>query len=125
MLFKDHGMNDGVTDDQHAAIPPQPSFEVTRDHPALAGHFPGRPLLPGVLLLDHALRFLKMDQAPVHIASARFSMPVLPGDRVDISTQAATNGESTIILSTESGVSLKARVQAMHPTPPQEGMGHV
>ncbi|WP_072562425.1 hypothetical protein [Granulibacter bethesdensis] len=118
-------MNDGVSNDQQGTITPPPRFEVTRDHPALAGHFPGRPLLPGVLLLDHALRFLKMDQAPVHIASARFSMPVLPGDRVDISTQAAKNGESIIILSTESGVSLKARVQAMHPTTLQEGMGHV
>ncbi|WP_072571644.1 hypothetical protein [Granulibacter bethesdensis] len=118
-------MNDSVSDDQQGTLPPPSRFEVAQDHPALAGHFPGRPLLPGVLLLDHALRSLKMDQAPVHIVSARFSMPVLPGDRVDISTKPATNGESAIILSTGSRVSLKARVRAMHPPTPQEGIGHV
>jgi 3-hydroxymyristoyl/3-hydroxydecanoyl-(acyl carrier protein) dehydratase len=36
---------------------PQRSVEhvVPRDHPAFEGHFPGRPLLPGVALLAEAL----------------------------------------------------------------------
>jgi 3-hydroxymyristoyl/3-hydroxydecanoyl-(acyl carrier protein) dehydratase len=29
------------------------------DHPALAGHFPGHPIIPGVLLLDEALHALE------------------------------------------------------------------
>ena len=28
------------------------SFRVEADHPALEGHFPGRPIVPGVVLLD-------------------------------------------------------------------------
>lgn len=36
------------------------SFEVLRtianDHPALAGHFPGNPIVPGVLILDEVMQ---------------------------------------------------------------------
>ena len=35
-------------------------FEVHRkiasDHPALAGHFPGNPIVPGVLILDEVIQ---------------------------------------------------------------------
>ena len=71
------------------------SLAVTRtiahDHPAFAGHFPGRPLLPGVLLLaevmeaactasDPARRFA----AGATLAAAKFLAPVAPGARLEI-----------------------------------------
>jgi 3-hydroxyacyl-[acyl-carrier-protein] dehydratase len=39
------------------------SFErtliITKDHPALPGHFPGSPVVPGVIVLDEVIQTLK------------------------------------------------------------------
>ncbi len=56
-------------------------WTVPADHPAFAGHFPDRPILPGVVLLDRAL-LLAQTLAPMaqwSIAQAKFQRPVGPG----------------------------------------------
>lgn len=59
------------------------SFVVPTDHPAFEGHFPGRPILPGVVLLGRAVRALGelLGEPPsaYEIASAKFLRPVAPG----------------------------------------------
>ena len=61
-----------------------PTFTVPVDHPAIAGHFPGMPVLPGAALLDEALYVLEQELAldPVEwqITTAKFLEPVRPGD---------------------------------------------
>ena len=50
-------------------------------HPAFAGHFPGAPIVPGVLLLDEALHAAQQSGRVVTgIASAKFLRPVAPGE---------------------------------------------
>ena len=60
-------------------------------HPTAAGHFPGSPIIPGALLLDHALRAIGA-AAPVEIQVAKFLRPVRPGDSVAIRWQPQSGG---------------------------------
>lgn len=61
------------------------------DHPTAAGHFPGNPIIPGALLLDHALRAIGAG-APLEIQVAKFLRPVRPGDSVAIRWQHQDGG---------------------------------
>lgn len=57
-------------------------IEVPADHPALAGHFPGRPIVPGVVLLDEvAYAFAARSSASLRItgfSGIKFIAPLSP-----------------------------------------------
>lgn len=81
---------------------PQAASHVVRrtvpaGHPSFPGHFPGRPILPGVLLLSEVMEALRelgdaLAIAGCEIASAKFLSPVAPGDELTITLQGSTNG---------------------------------
>ena len=58
------------------------AFVVPGAHPSLPGHFPGAPVVPGVLMLDHVLRIAEAWLGrPVHAAAlpqCKFLAPLLP-----------------------------------------------
>ncbi|WP_371883668.1 AMP-binding protein [Caballeronia sp. S22] len=72
------------------------SFTVPPEHPALAGHFPGRPIVPGVVLLDHALdaigSALGKNVGACRIESAKFLSPAVPGEALDITYETSASG---------------------------------
>ncbi len=63
-------------------------FCIAADHPSLPGHFPGRPVVPGVVLLD-AVFALILAQQPgrtvIGVPSVKFALPVRPGQNVQVS----------------------------------------
>jgi 3-hydroxyacyl-[acyl-carrier-protein] dehydratase len=49
------------------------------DHPCYSGHFPGNPIVPGVLLLDLIVERLERG-APRVLGSVKFHRALLPGE---------------------------------------------
>ncbi|HUA89820.1 MAG TPA: hypothetical protein VL994_10310 [Steroidobacteraceae bacterium] len=72
------------------------TLTIRADHPALAGHFPGMPILPGVLLLDETLRALESQASPQprhwRIGRAKFLKPVGPGETLLLELEQQANG---------------------------------
>ena len=77
------------------------SFLLASAHPALPGHFPGHPIVPGVLLLDHVLTGVttEMNRPVSVLQKVKFAAVLLPdetamvaceaiGDRLRFSVQA-------------------------------------
>jgi len=53
-------------------------------HPAFAGHFPGRPIVPGVLMLDWAQSALEAELGLRFqtLSEAKFHSPATPADHL-------------------------------------------
>lgn len=83
----------------------QSSFAIAHDHPAFAGHFPGRPVVPAVVLLAEALAAIELatGRAPHEwtVSGAKFLKPVGPGARLTLVHEAFRDGRRFEIRSGE------------------------
>lgn len=75
------------------------TLHIEPDHPAFAGHFPGTPIVPGVVLLDAAVHAMLQMLRPsgangCQISAAKFLSPVGPGETLTISLSTTASGST-------------------------------
>ena len=96
------------------------NFEVRRtiraDHPSLPGHFPGAPLVPGVLILDEIVAALgewRKDCQLTVIRAVKFLVPLKPEQPFTICLSAgkAATGEVSFCCRIEDRVAVEGRLE--------------
>ena len=66
-------------------------FTIAPDHPSLPGHFPGHPVVPGVVVLERVLAAIEQGHGPLgplRLPQVKFVQPLLPGEVADIALEA-------------------------------------
>ncbi len=78
------------------------SFQIKKDHSCLAGHFPGNPIVPGVVILDEVASIILQQDSTFKItgfSSVKFSQPLLAEQEVTVHLEdkiLASSGHSKI-----------------------------
>jgi 3-hydroxymyristoyl/3-hydroxydecanoyl-(acyl carrier protein) dehydratase len=80
-------------------------IQIPLDHPVFAGHFPGTPIVPGVVLLDEALdaiaRQLGLALERCTLAAVKFKSVVRPDQRVTLRFEISAPGSVRFELESE------------------------
>ena len=70
-------------------------FAIDSDHPCLPGHFPGRPLVPGVVVLERVIAAIEAGHGPLpglRLPQVKFVQPLLPQQSAQVELDALGAG---------------------------------
>lgn len=74
----------------------QTPLKIPTNHPAFAGHFPGTPIVPGVVLLDEVMYVIAVDTGltatALQLSSVKFLSPLKPDETVIIQHEQLASG---------------------------------
>ena len=96
------------------------SLSFASDHPALAGHFPQHPIIPGVLLLDEALNAVQQAGIAVlaqpegwhwHISSVKFHRVVLADETLRLECVQQAGGALRLEMHVGHALALSAAIE--------------
>ncbi|MGC3972871.1 MAG: hypothetical protein QM771_00605 [Nitrospira sp.] len=86
-------------------MPAERQRQICRDHPALAGHFPGNPLVPGVVLLSELLGILEqeagMERGPLTLSSVKFMRRLRPEEPFTVRWQFLPSQDIAFVVTRE------------------------
>ena len=74
-------------------------FSIDASHPSLPGHFPGRPVVPGVVLLDRVAAAVEKDWNAriAKLPQVKFLRPLLPGEEAELVIECETDVSRFVI----------------------------
>jgi 3-hydroxymyristoyl/3-hydroxydecanoyl-(acyl carrier protein) dehydratase len=94
---------------------------ISADHPSLPGHFPGTPIVPGVLILDEILAALTEWRGGSHVTAIRavkFLAPLKPQQPFTICLSAGQDADDEVDFScrVDDRVIVEGRLQVCYGT---------
>ncbi len=96
------------------AAPVSGTLTIAADHPAFAGHFPGNPVLPGVVLLDLILAAAGIT-AIAGITRLKFLRPVRPGETITYRLERPAPEKAAITARGGEGLALRGTLRLGSP----------
>lgn len=101
------------------------SLPIPREHPSYAGHFPGQPIVPGVLLLELVLQAAEAlpgwpgpPEGPLEIPVCKFLQSVAPGATLALTLSAGQpSGTLNFRLQQDGALVASGSLRRAAPTP--------
>lgn len=89
---------------------------IESSHPSLSGHFPGNPIVPGVVLLDTVAAALEQwcpGRRITAVPRAKFLLPLLPGVPFRIAFSAGKQGRTRFECTAEDRIIAEGIIEAV------------